>query len=99
MLRLGHEHDRYLQTETVFHQLSCASYFELGFTFWESLPRRSKSAAKGNIQDILAAIRVETTSHRSVTFRAPDFDSLPTPALHHQHQSDLTRNWWPSRNY
>lgn len=38
--------------------------------------------------DIFATIRLET---RKVTSRCPDFDSLPTRALHHQRQSNSNK--------
>lgn len=61
--------------ESAFHQLSCAPSFESSrCSFWPWLSRALNPAAKGDIQDIPAAIRVET---RSVTVRSPDFDSLP----------------------
>ncbi|KAJ5569594.1 uncharacterized protein N7459_009024 [Penicillium hispanicum] len=35
----------------------------------------------------VAAVHIETTSHRSVTFRSPDFHSLPNRMLQHQYQT------------
>ncbi|KAG2416352.1 hypothetical protein HFD88_007567 [Aspergillus terreus] len=40
----------------------------------------------------IVAIRIETTHSRSVTFRSPDFHTLPARTLQHQFQCDAAEN-------
>jgi hypothetical protein len=36
----------------------------------------------------VVSVHIETTRARMVTFRSPDFETLPTELMHHQYQSD-----------
>ncbi|KAJ6139656.1 hypothetical protein N7471_006142 [Penicillium samsonianum] len=57
------------------------------------IPMEFSSESPGMEIGQVAAIHIETTSSRSVTFRSPDFQSIPSQALqHHQYQGDSTRN-------
>lgn len=64
----------------------------LTITIW-FIPTGFSSESPGMEIGQVAAIHIETTSSRSVTFRSPDFQSISSQALqHHQYQGDSTRN-------
>ncbi|KAJ5619620.1 hypothetical protein N7510_003604 [Penicillium lagena] len=55
-------------------------------TIW--LTPTGHSTERGLVVSQVAAIHIETTHSRSVTFRSPEFRSLPPQKLQHQYQSD-----------